>query len=615
MVRLLLVLLAIPSVVFSKSIQDILINQNGVSSEVIVSLKDINSENIKIVELSNPKRIYFDVENATKEEFISFTRKFNDKSVAVKELRVWFHEKIANKKDVYRVVLQLDENEVKDFKVVKKNDQKLHIFLYPPKKSSLADFNWSTNTLMGLKQTAVADADDAKKVLSESSIVGLDYNEFKEFGKLNFSFNGKIPEYNFSLDKENKCLVMKFSSDFRLNNKEISRVFQDEMGNLESIKFLGQDNDEKAIFSVVFSENVDLQSLIIEESLNGISLSIFDKKDMSSEMNFVELNKIWDNVVKNTSVNFVEKVYAQEVVTEKIPDKIKIIDTVAVLREEALPYSKEVAKLKKDMRFKVLGFNDGYYKVKNKNKIGYVFKSYTDASVFVDASKKGNTTSIVDTKKMIKEVAKSTPKEVAKVSSQSKFYIVNVNNLNLRTSPNTSSKVKTMLQKNSKVVELKKQGAWSKIELLDNAKQTGWVMNKMLKEDLSMNNVGTKSLVVMNKNISDTMTVIPKDQTVSFKRHKELGPFIPRFKETGLEDSAPNLAFLSLVGIIYDEYDKIALFESRDKELSKTIFTMREGDRVKSGKLYKIEKDKVVFLMTMFGITKTQVLKLENKDK
>jgi|WetSurMetagenome_2_1015567.scaffolds.fasta_scaffold00072_26 uncharacterized protein YgiM (DUF1202 family) len=89
-------------------------------------------------------------------------------------------------------------------------------------------------------------------------------------------------------------------------------------------------------------------------------------------------------------------------------------------------------------------------------------------------------------------------------------------------------------------------------------------------------------------------------------------PFVPL---TGEEDSkVRNVQDLSLVGILYDQADRIALFEtSKGKEKA---VALRENDPVQNGYVLKIQPDKVLFLLNELGISRTYALKLfRDKEK
>jgi hypothetical protein len=87
-------------------------------------------------------------------------------------------------------------------------------------------------------------------------------------------------------------------------------------------------------------------------------------------------------------------------------------------------------------------------------------------------------------------------------------------------------------------------------------------------------------------------------------------PFLPLSGDE--ETKVRNVEDLSLVGILYDQADRIALFETpkgRDKAIA-----LRENDPVQNGYVLRIQPDKVLFLLNELGISRTYALKL-SKEK
>jgi Bacterial SH3 domain len=88
-------------------------------------------------------------------------------------------------------------------------------------------------------------------------------------------------------------------------------------------------------------------------------------------------------------------------------------------------------------------------------------------------------------------------------------------------------------------------------------------------------------------------------------------PFLPL---TGDEDTkVKNVKDLTLVGILYDQADRIALFET-PKGNEKAV-ALRENDPVQNGYVLRIQPDKVLFLLNELGISRTYALKLFKENK
>jgi hypothetical protein len=85
-------------------------------------------------------------------------------------------------------------------------------------------------------------------------------------------------------------------------------------------------------------------------------------------------------------------------------------------------------------------------------------------------------------------------------------------------------------------------------------------------------------------------------------------PFLPLSRDD--ESPVPNVEGLNLIGILYDEADRIALFEDGKGK----AYALRENDPVQNGYLLRVQPDKVLFLLNELGISRTYAMKL-SKEK
>jgi len=110
-----------------------------------------------------------------------------------------------------------------------------------------------------------------------------------------------------------------------------------------------------------------------------------------------------------------------------------------------------------------------------------------------------------------------------------------------------------------------------------------------------------KKAVILNTDSSRA-----SKQASQIKPYKKLGrdPFLPLTSTDFVKPKLPKVDRLSLVGVIYDPRDGIALFDELvdGKNIS---FSMRVGETVENGKLLKIYERKVVFLMQESDFTYT----------
>jgi len=86
-------------------------------------------------------------------------------------------------------------------------------------------------------------------------------------------------------------------------------------------------------------------------------------------------------------------------------------------------------------------------------------------------------------------------------------------------------------------------------------------------------------------------------------------PFKPEIGEG--EEELLNVSEAKLIGIIKGEEGNIALLQDRRG----VGYVLKEGDRVRNGRVVKIESDRVIFATVDFGFTRRIELKLEEEKK
>ena len=121
---------------------------------------------------------------------------------------------------------------------------------------------------------------------------------------------------------------------------------------------------------------------------------------------------------------------------------------------------------------------------------------------------------------------------------------------------------------------------------------------------LRENELGVTKEVTIGENRApgDTGAVAPSKapkQRYSYSSFGRRDPFVP-FEEPEIEGLS--IDEVQLVGIIWDSETPLAIFE--DVRLRGVSYTLREGDEVVNGNVYKITKDEVVFLLTEFGVSR-----------
>jgi hypothetical protein len=100
---------------------------------------------------------------------------------------------------------------------------------------------------------------------------------------------------------------------------------------------------------------------------------------------------------------------------------------------------------------------------------------------------------------------------------------------------------------------------------------------------------------------------IPNQQVVQYTTFGR-DPFIPFSRK--IDEGVPAVENLVLVGVLYDQTDRIALFE--DELFKEKSYSMRESDPVSNGTLWRITPGSAVFLITELGITRAYTLEMRD---
>jgi hypothetical protein len=88
-------------------------------------------------------------------------------------------------------------------------------------------------------------------------------------------------------------------------------------------------------------------------------------------------------------------------------------------------------------------------------------------------------------------------------------------------------------------------------------------------------------------------------------------PFLPLLQED--DGPLPAVEHLQMVGILYDNAARIALFE--DVSEQSKAFALRENDPVKNGYLLRIKPDEAIFMLSEFGVSRTYAMKMMKEKK
>jgi uncharacterized protein YraI len=223
---------------------------------------------------------------------------------------------------------------------------------------------------------------------------------------------------------------------------------------------------------------------------------------------------------------------------------------------------------------------------------------------------------------------------------------VTADNVNVRSLPSKNGSVRKLLARGATVVVTGMKNGWCEIDV-DGRK--GYVADRFLSSSLAGPAASASPEAVAVAEPSSTITTVAAVNTSTIAtvaeavtpdaaggapslsnnspgaaqaftgsgmkrtiRYQGTGrdPFLPLVSSSVSKDGLPRIENLSLVGILYDDADRIALCEDRIN--GNQPFSFRESDPVDKGKILKIYRDKVVFLITEFGVSRSFTLEIAN---
>lgn len=267
----------------------------------------------------------------------------------------------------------------------------------------------------------------------------------------------------------------------------------------------------------------------------------------------------------------------------------------------------------------------------------YDFNDKEDAS-FAVSDKKASNTSLMKTDVKTEEViAKKVESKTVipepepipdpvEESSAEGFVETVKGGINFRSSPNSSSKenIVAVLELGVRAELLSKSGAWFKVKT-ERSGKVGWLHGSLVKPveaaiaESNEKEVEIVDAKTVSQNPDPVVTEVkqkPHGSTKpNIKEYKIFGrdPFLPLDKCDFLLPDLPNVEEAELVGIIYDNMDRIALIETKGKKGQLESHTLRENTTIYNGRVLKIQEDAVVFLISEAMYSRKYVLKMKDE--
>lgn len=218
---------------------------------------------------------------------------------------------------------------------------------------------------------------------------------------------------------------------------------------------------------------------------------------------------------------------------------------------------------------------------------------------------------------------------------------INADDVNVRQKPSVTSVAITKVMKGMYAQRISSNNGWTRI-VINGA--SGWISNKFVdepsqlavddRETITAEDKTSDSKVGSNVELKPSLQSLSNDSIAIQKVSQQIGeeeilseekseadqviryhqkgrdPFEPLCRDSLMQRGKASIDQLQLVGVLIDGNDKVALFE--DKSSKKQAFTLKENDPVENGKVLKVFPDRVVFLLTEFGISHSFTLRLKS---
>jgi hypothetical protein len=163
-----------------------------------------------------------------------------------------------------------------------------------------------------------------------------------------------------------------------------------------------------------------------------------------------------------------------------------------------------------------------------------------------------------------------------------------------------------------KLVEEQKAKKQAEIEAKEKLAAEQKARKQSQQELLTKAAAARDSVLRYNASLQDSLEKAKREAGPKLVEYHVFGrdPFMPL--SSNPDSAVPNVEDMNLVGILYDQTDRIGLVENRNNKARS--FALRENDPVPGGYVLRIQPDKMLFLINEMGISRTYALKL-SKEK
>ncbi|HEX2955906.1 MAG TPA: SH3 domain-containing protein [Chitinispirillaceae bacterium] len=219
--------------------------------------------------------------------------------------------------------------------------------------------------------------------------------------------------------------------------------------------------------------------------------------------------------------------------------------------------------------------------------------------------------------------------------------LIIADDVNVRQQPSVSAVAISRAMKGMYAQRLETSNGWTRITLNGS---TGWINSKFIDEPLRLadsdqpemnatsqvsklpeSQVRVEQMPLLQAIPNDSIAIQKVSQQIKSNeifrdeqgdtehviRYHQKGrdPFKPLYRDSLLLKGNASIDQLQLVGVLIDGNEKVALLENKTSK--NQAVTLRENDAVENGKVLKVFPDRIVFLLTEFGISRSFTLRLK----
>lgn len=180
----------------------------------------------------------------------------------------------------------------------------------------------------------------------------------------------------------------------------------------------------------------------------------------------------------------------------------------------------------------------------------------------------------------------------------------------LYSQPNERSAVQVTMSFGERMQKLETTGLFSKVKVGD---AVGFVSNRQISTDAELSVTQKEKLQrVLSQNPQMAGTAVRfetvADERISYSSFGRRDPFI---EVKGVVEDGVNIDNTELAGIIWEAEVPMALLS--DTKAPGVSYTLHEGDKILNGKVLKITKTDVLFLIQEFGVSRRYSMTLPDK--